>query len=223
MPREKLMSCGAATLDTTELLSVIIGSGVAGHSVAEVSAELLRKYGGSLIDIASSTASELSSRVAGLGIAKATLILAALELGYRRQRQEVMHMPLLTTSDVYRCFVGDVGGLSHEELWVAVLDDNRCVHYKECISSGGLNAVSYDVRTLLRTVVRHGGTRFAIAHNHPSGSTAPSTDDIKMTKHIVRAAQTLDIELHDHIIIGQGDNNYFSFAEAKLLNIANQD
>ena len=156
------------------------------------------------------------TKVFGIGIAKATAIVAAMELGRRREGFIVEAKSVIKSSaDAFKNLSVELCDLDHEEFWVVMLSRANTVIEKIRLASGGIDATGVDIRMLLRRVLERNAVGVVIAHNHPSGSLSPSNQDRDLTYRIKQALQVMDIKLLDHIIVGGG--SYFSFSDNNLL------
>lgn len=209
MPREKLKKYGAKALSDVELIAIMLRTGVHGLNVMEVARALHKAYRGNLVKMGDASLDEIQNCVKGIGEAKAIAFLAALELGRRRQLHQVKDSPLTSSQAAYEFFAAEMGMNCVEEFHVAVLDNGCNVIHSEMITRGGLASTVVDIRIVLSAVIRWGGTRFMIAHNHPAGNASPSQSDIDLTSRISCGAQTLGLTLLDHIIVVQGRGDCF--------------
>lgn len=218
MPREKLKKYGAKVLTDVELLAILLRTGVHGRNVLEVARDLYRCYRGNLVKMGEATLGEIQQYVKGIGEAKAVGFIAALELGRRRQIHAVRELPLTSARVAYEFFSAEMGMKEVEEFYVAVLDNSANVLRCEMVARGGLTSTEVDIRLVLSTVLRWGGSRFMIAHNHPSGCREPSRQDRDLTAKICRAANVVGLQMLDHIIVVQGRGDcYYSFHENGAL------
>ena len=149
----------------------------------------------------------------GIGEAKAITILAACELGKRRQEQSPLERPDLgTATRIYNYMRPKMQDLDTEEFWVLLLNQNYRLIKDIRISHGGISEVSVDVRIIMREAVLANATVLAVCHNHPSGSISPSRQDDQITQTIHRACDTMRLHFLDHLIITDGQ--YFSYHES---------
>lgn len=214
-PREKMMSKGADALSEAELLAILIGSGNTEETAVELMRRMLADCDNDLNALARWSVHDYS-RFKGMGPAKSITIMAALELGKRRKLQEVKERTRITYSrDIFDLFHPLVCDLEQEEFWVLLLNHANKVIDKVRISTGGIDGVYADVRTILREALLQRATHIALIHNHPSGNPHPSEQDRKLTQHIREAARTMNISLTDHVIIT--DDKFYSFADEGLL------
>jgi DNA repair protein RadC len=214
-PREKLSGQGRRALTDAELIAILIGSGNRDESAVELSKRILRHYDNDLNMLGRASIEELC-KFKGIGEAKAISIIAALEIGSRRNDTEEKTPELVTCSkDAYNFLKRFLVDLPHEEFWILLLTQNCKVLGKELISKGGLNATVADPKVIFSSALRHSAASIMMAHNHPSGSLKPSHQDIELTKKISAAGRLLDIKVLDHLIIT--DSSYYSFADEGVI------
>lgn len=211
-PREKLERLGAQALSDAELLAILIGSG----STKEDAVSLMKRI---LIDCHNNlnTLGKMSIRqlmeYKGVGEAKAITILAACELGKRRQAEQAEERPDLgTATRLYNHMHAVMQDLDVEEFWALYLNQNHRLIKKVRIAHGGITEVSVDVRIIMREAVLSNATILAVCHNHPSGNISPSRQDDNLTQAIRRACDVMRIHFMDHVIVTDG--NYFSYHES---------
>lgn len=208
-PREKMMLKGAEALSDAELLAILIGSGNTEESAVSLMQRTLASCDNDLNKMGKWEVRDFS-RFKGLGPAKSITILAALELGKRRKLQETSQRAAIHSSkDIYELFHPLLCDLAYEEFWVLLLNQASKVIDKVRISRGGIDQTTADVRSILREALLQRATQIALIHNHPSGNPRPSTDDQRLTQHVQKGAQTMNIRLIDHVIVTDG--KYYSF------------
>jgi DNA repair protein RadC len=214
-PREKLVLKGRAALSDAELVAILLGSGTKDLSAVELAKRLLALSGNNLIELGKIPMEKLME-LKGIGEAKAITIVAALELGRRRQQSNVGKKALLDRSSVAYELLGPlISDLSYEEFWVICLNrKNEILKYK-CISQGGMSGTVVDAKLIFAYALSEKASALILAHNHPSGSLKPSDADLSLTRKLKAAGQVLDINVTDHLIIS--DRGYFSFADEGLL------
>ena len=211
-PREKLMNNGAETLSNAELLAILIGSGTPKESAVDLMKRLLADCNNNLNTLGKKSIRELCE-YNGIGEAKAITILAACELGKRRQQETPEERPDLgTATRIYNHMHPILQDLDVEEFWVLLMNQNYRLIKKLRIAHGGITEVSVDVRIIMREAILANATILAVCHNHPSGSLRPSQQDNLLTESIHRACNTMRIHFLDHIIITDG--HYYSYHEA---------
>ena len=215
-PREKMMAKGAAALSNAELLAILLRTGTGGKNVVDVAREMLKDAGGRLDELASSSVQRLC-RVEGVGPGKAVTIAAAFELGRRLSEEGGLSAASCMDSPakVCRIMLPYMRGLDHEEFWVLFLNRANRLIAKERISSGGQDSTVVDKRVVLRRAVERRASGVILVHNHPSGSPAPSVEDIRQTREMNKALSSCDLNMIDHVIIaGKG---YYSFADEEVV------
>ena len=211
-PRERLRAKGAQALSNAELLAILIGSGSPGVSAVELMQQVLNDCKNNLNTMGKMSIRQLMD-YRGIGEAKAITILAACELGKRRQEQSPLERPDLgTATRIYNYMRPKMQDLDTEEFWVLLLNQNYRLIKDIRISHGGISEVSVDVRIIMREAVLANATVLAVCHNHPSGSISPSRQDDQITQTIHRACDTMRLHFLDHLIITDGQ--YFSYHES---------
>ena len=211
-PREKLLHQGAEALSNAELLAILIGSGSPKESAVDLMKRVLSDCHNNLNTLGKMSARELME-YNGVGEAKAITILAACELGKRRQREQPEERPDLgTATRIYNYMHPTMQDLDVEEFWLLLLNQNYRLIKKIRISHGGITEVSVDVRIIMKEAVLANATIMAVCHNHPSGSLRPSRHDEAITTALQKACELMRIHFMDHVIITDG--SYFSFHES---------
>ncbi len=214
-PREKLSGQGRRSLTDAELIAILIGSGSRTESAVELSKRILHHYGNDLNNLGKASIAELS-KFKGIGEAKAISIIAALEIGRRRNETEVKAPDIITCSkDTYNLMRRHLMDLNHEEFWIVLLAQSSRVIAKELISKGGINGTVADPKIIFGMALQHSATSIIMVHNHPSGNLKASQQDIDLTKKITNAGRMLDIQVLDHLIIT--NNGYYSFGDEGLI------
>ena len=214
-PREKMQQKGAQELSNAELLALLIGSGNHGESAVHLMQRLLSSVDNNILEL-HAMAVERMMEWKGIGLAKAVKIKAALELGKRiSMAAPVTQIQCNSSEKAYQLFQPVLSFLSHEEFWVAYLNYQNRVITRHCLSKGGITSTTVDLRLILKKALEVGATALLIAHNHPTGNLQASQADIALTIKIKTAAQTIDIQLLDHLIVSE--NGYFSFADENIL------
>lgn len=218
-PREKLASRGPGSLTDAELLAIFLRTGRKGHGAVALAAELIASRG-SLLGLSRASAADLQQAASGIGPAKAAELAAAFELGKRLARGSE-ERPLLNEAEaIYDHFGPEFQALGREELKVVLLDTKLRMILAETISRGSLNECVAYARDIVRSAVVHSAYGLIVIHNHPSGDPAPSPADQRLTKRLAEAAELLQIQFLDHVIIGTREGKrspFFSFREAGLL------
>ena len=214
-PREKLMRLGAEALTNAELLAILIGSGNTDESAVGLMQRLLKDHQNNLNTLGKMTIHQLCD-YKGIGEAKAITILAACELGKRRQVEKPEERPDLgTATKIYNHMHPQLQDLDVEEFWLLLMNQNQRLIKKVRISHGGITEVSVDVRIIIREAVLANATIVAVCHNHPSGSLRPSNADNDITASIAKACTVMRLKFLDHIIVTDGA--YYSYHESGRL------
>lgn len=221
-PREKMLSQGKKSLTDSELIAILLRTGIKGASAIDLAKAILRQANGQLTELARLEVSDLQSNNKGLGMAKAVTILAALELGNRmlKENNENNENIIHDSGDLFRYIAPSIIDLPHEEFWALYLTQRNKLSWKQRIGSGGLTQTTVDLRIIFRAALEHNAVSIAVIHNHPSGRLQPSQPDKELTKRIADAGKILHIKLLDHLIVGvqpSGKPDYFSFADNGLL------
>jgi DNA repair protein RadC len=212
-PRERLLQVGAQAISTSELLAIIMRTGVGGENVLHLAERLLSQFG-SLPGLARASIKELTA-VKGIGRVKAIEIKAAMEIGRRLMATSPEERPQVTSpSDAANLLMSEMMLLEQEHLRLILLDTRNKVQSTPTIYVGSLNTSVIRIGELFRAALRENAAAFIVAHNHPSGDPSPSPEDINVTRQIAKAGELLDIELLDHIIIGH--KRYVSLKERGL-------
>lgn len=214
-PREKLLSRGISSLSDPELIAILISSGNQEETAVELSRRILEKVKNNLNELGKLNVDDLK-QFKGIGEAKAISIIAAMELGRRRNHSTALEMDKITgSSDVARYLRPFIGDIPYEEFWVLFLNRQNKIIDKKRLSQGGMTGTVIDVRLVLKMALEKHATSLIFAHNHPSGNLDASDADRKITRQLKDSAAVMDIPLLDHLIITQG--GYFSFADEGLL------
>ena len=214
-PREKLAIKGRSNLSDAELLAIIMGSGNREESAVELAQRILVSAQNNWNELAKYSIQDLC-KFKGVGEAKAISIITALEIGRRRNAQDILERKKITSSmDAALILQQQIGDLPTEEFWVIYLNQGNKIIKTEQISRGGITQTSVDVRIIFKRGIELMATAMILAHNHPSGNLVPSEADKNLTKKIMEASKIIDIQILDHIIVTQKD--YFSFADEGLI------
>jgi DNA repair protein RadC len=202
-PRERLAALGPQALTNAELLAILLRVGVQGENAVEVGQRLLNKFSG-LNGLHRAPFKELMDQH-GLGEAKAAQIKAAIELGRRLILEAPQERPAINSpADAAALLQYEMSALEQEHLRVMLLDRrNRVTEIVE-VYKGSVNSSQVRVGELFKDAIRANASAVIVAHNHPSGDPTPSPDDVAVTRAIVQAGKLLDIDVLDHLVIGQG-------------------
>ena len=217
-PREKLLSRGVGALTDSELLAILLRTGLPGANAVEVARQLLERYG-SLSGLSRCTVKEIAS-IRGIGAAKAIQLVAAFGLGQRLANERLSRQKLDSPELVHDLVAAEMRTLHKESLRVILLDTRYHLLRMEEVSLGSVNESIAHPRDVFRPAVISSAYAVIVVHNHPSGDPSPSQSDHSLTRRLAEAAELLQIKLLDHIIIGapaEGRSPYFSFKEAGVL------
>ncbi|HRT36938.1 MAG TPA: DNA repair protein RadC [Caldisericia bacterium] len=219
-PREMLIKYGEKNLSLSKLLSIILRTGKEGESAEELAKKILNKYK-SLREIDSVSIDELC-KIEGIGLAKAAQIKASFEIGKRLMKETSSEKKKIKSPDDIIDFVSEYYGsylrdVKKEFFNIILLDiKNKIVDSIE-LSKGSINASVVDPKEVIKEATLKSASSIILVHNHPSGDTEPSTDDINITKKIKEACDIVGIKVLDHIIIGKNKEDYTSFAKLGLI------
>ena len=210
-PTERLQRFGTDSLTDAELLAILIGSGTSQYSAVDIAKHVLGKFGGNLNTLGKARFDELED-IEGVGTQTACKIMAAVELGKRRQTATAELRPDMSTATrIYNYMLPKMQDLNHEEFGVLLMNQNYKLLKAERISIGGITETSADIRIIMREAVLNNATILAVCHNHPSGSISPSRQDDMLTQSIQKACQLMRIHFLDHVIVTDGA--YYSYHE----------
>lgn len=214
-PREKLLAKGKASLSDAELIAILIGSGSRNETAVGLAQRILTHAENNLHDLGKCSLSELM-KFKGIGEAKAITIAAAMELGRRRQLSDIKERPQIRSSrDGYNVIAPILIDLPHEEFWILLLNRANRVMARERISIGGVAGTVVDAKMIFKKAIEQLASSIVLCHNHPSGNLNPSQADIKITRKLKTAGESLDIAVLDHLIVSE--KGYYSFADEGMM------
>jgi len=205
-PREKLLERGADALTDAELLAIFLRIGVAGLSAVGLARELLQRFG-SVAGVISAPRDEFCA-VHGMGEAKFVQLQASVELARRALASAMTERPLLNSPDIVKDYLRLSLGHERVEVFVALwLDAQHRLIEMQTLFRGTLTQTSVYPREVVRAALAKNAATVILAHNHPSGSTAPSQADRSLT-HVLKGALALvDVNVLDHCIVGRGETH----------------
>ncbi len=214
-PREKLLAQGRKTLSDAELIAILIGSGSRNESAVDLSKRILASVNNNLVDLARLEVPDLT-KFKGIGEAKAISIVAALELGRRRNgTDKTIKSKITSSNDAYQALLPKLQDLNTEEFWVLMLNrQNEIIELKQ-ISSGGVAGTVVDPKVIFKSALQFLASGIILSHNHPSGNLKPSKADIAITNKLKSAGESLEINVLDHLIISE--QGYYSFADEGII------
>ena len=214
-PTEKLQRLGTESLTDAELLAILIGSGTQQYSAVDIAKHVMGKFNNNLNTLGKARFDEFKD-IEGVGTQTACKIMAAVELGKRRQAATAKLRPNMSTATrIYNYMLPKMQDLNHEEFWVLLMNQNYKLLKAERISIGGITETSADIRIIMREAVLNNATILAAVHNHPSGSLTPSRADDTLTTAIKNACSVMRIYFLDHVIVTDGA--FYSFHEMGKL------
>lgn len=213
-PREKLVKYGEKNLSDAELLAIILRTGSKNHTAISLAHQIIKDHKQGIRYLYTATVEEISS-IKGIGIAKATQIKAAIELGRRLSMESLIKCSIKSPLDVVDYLMEEMRYSMEENFNVVLLDTKNKVISVENITKGIVNASLVHPREVFKVAIRKNSTSMILAHNHPSGDPTPSKEDRSITKRLVKTGEIVGIHVLDHIIIGDG--NYLSFKEMDML------
>ena len=214
-PREKLLMKGAENLSDSELLAILIVNGTRSKSAIDLAKEILVLSKNNLPELGKLTVKELM-KIKGIGEAKAITIVAALEIGRRRQAMNYREKAVMTNSnDVANYLQSLLKDYRHEVFAVLFLNRANKINHFEIVSEGGITGTVADPRVILKKALEEDAVGIILCHNHPSGSLKPSGADQELTRKIKEAAKFFDIKVLDHLIVS--DAGFYSFSDEGIL------
>lgn len=216
-PREKLMRLGAAALTNAELLAILIGSGSTQESAVDLMKRVLNDCNNNLNTLGKMTIDELASgKYKGLGPAKAVTVIAACELGKRRQAEKAEERKSLDSAEaIYNLMRPKMQDLSEEEAWILLMNHNCKLIKAMRLSHGGITETAVDIRLIIKNALLCNATVIALCHNHPSNNPYPGREDDLITQRLKNACELMRLHLIDHLVITDG--RYYSYNEEGRL------
>jgi DNA (cytosine-5)-methyltransferase 1 len=212
-PREKFKKYGVSCLDNFELLAILLGSGVEGKNVSEVSKSILKKYADKLVDV---DYKELMKEK-GIGEVKAIQLACAFELSKRFLNKDLTK-PCIESPDDLESYLKFLKSEKKEHLVAFYLSPTNHLLAQETISIGTVDSNLIHPREIFAPALEHRATGVILAHNHPFGDSKPSNEDIDITKKIAEAGEVLGVKLIDHVLVGANDNFSFLSSHYKVKN-----
>jgi DNA repair protein RadC len=213
-PREKLIKHGVESLSNVELLAIILKTGTKDSSALELSKKLLSEHKSGISALVDISVEELK-KIKGIGPSKASGIIAAVELGRRVSVSEEIRYRISSPTDVSNYLMRELGDLKKEHFNIVMLDNKNYIIEVHNVSVGSLNSAIVHPREVFKNAIRRSSASIILAHNHPSGKSSPSAEDISITKRLVECGEIIGIKVLDHIIVGR--NEYFSFKEQSII------
>ncbi len=214
-PREKLLKRGAKALSNSELLAILLRTGVQGNSAIDLARQIIDKFG--TFRNMNHTDMREWKEFKGLGPAKIAQLQAALEIGRRFREDEVLSVKqkIASARDVVTIIMPQMRDLKTEVFKVVYLNSNNRIIDISDAATGTVNHAMPIVREIIHTALQKFTAAIICVHNHPSANIAPSPEDKKFTQELTAAGKLMGIKVLDHVIIGDG--SYFSFADEGLM------
>ncbi len=212
-PRERLRDYGPHALSDAELLAILLRVGVSGINVVQLAQKLLIEHGG-WVGLQRLSFEELTN-IHGMGEAKSAQVKAALEIGRRLLLAQPEQRPQITSpADVANLLMIEMSHLEQEHLRVVLLNTKNYVLKIETVYIGSINSSAVRIGEVFKTALKQNAAAIIIVHNHPSGDPTPSPEDVAVTRQLVDAGKLLDVDVLDHLVIGQG--RWVSLRERRL-------
>lgn len=213
-PRERLIHYGEGALSDQELLAIILRTGFKEKNVMHLSLQFLNHFG-SLYELKVASLEELQE-IKGVGLVKAVEIKAVIEFGMRLAKANQVKLGRVTSSmEIGQMMIEELKDLRQEHLMALYLNTKNEMIKKETLFIGSLNQSIAHPREIFRSAVKYSAARIILVHNHPSGDTYPSKNDIEFTKRVVECGELMGIDLLDHLIIGH--QSYCSLKELHVI------
>jgi len=221
MPRERFLAKGASSLSDAELLAVLLRSGVHGTPVMLLAEDILAAHGNSLLTLSAVTPEELA-KIHGMGMAKSIGLAAAFELGRRMVKLRLATQPKLTSPSMVAEYMRTLlSNSTQEEFHVFLLNTRLQLIRETRVTMGLVDRSLVHAREVFREAIKESASAIILSHNHPSGDVMPSSEDIRVTKYLIKSGEIIDINVMDHIIVATpqklGQPAFFSFKENKIL------
>jgi DNA repair protein RadC len=214
-PREKLLSKNPNSLSDSELLAILINNGTKDRTALDLAKEIMALVKHNLMELGKLSIKDLM-KVKGIGLVKAITLVAALELGRRRQASGSLDKAIIKGShDIAEYLRALLQDRKMEIFGVVFLNRANKINHFEIISQGGMTGTVADPRIILKKALEADAVNIILCHNHPSGNLKPSRSDEELTAKIKEAASYLDIKVLDHIIVSE--EGYFSFSDEGML------
>lgn len=215
-PREKALKYGIQSLSTSQLLALILRTGIPGLPITEMTECLMTQNGGSLHSLERCSLEEIML-IPGMGRVKAQQVQAIMQLAVRYFKESETFRPTLIrkSSDIYNDMRFHIGNLNHEEIWLLTLNRRHAIMRRHHLTSGGSSSSVFDLKQAIKRAILDEASSIVLCHNHPSGTLSPSPQDDSITRALHDAAKLMGITLIDHVIITAA--GYYSYADEGRL------
>ncbi|HOI18419.1 MAG TPA: DNA repair protein RadC [Candidatus Woesearchaeota archaeon] len=207
-PRERMEKQGVQVLSDAELLAIILKFGNKEENVVDMCNRLISKYG---VDKLSSCSLKELQEIKGIGKAKASQILALFEFNKRHNVSKQNGKQIKTAKDVYDYCYPKLKDLDKEHFMILHLDTKNRILKDEFVSIGTLNCSLVHPREIFKSAIKESSNSIILVHNHPTGDSTPSAEDVKVTEILRKSGELLSIRVLDHVIVSS--NDYYSFNE----------
>jgi len=207
-PRERFLKHGKESLSDAELFAIILRTGTINENVVDMSNRLIKEY--SLEKLFDCSLKELQE-IKGIGPSKAMQILAISELVKRHNNSKSPIKKISSAKDVYNHFKEKLKDEKQEHFYILILNNANNIIKEELISKGVLDSAILHPREVFKPAIKNSASKIILIHNHPSGNSNPSQEDLEVTKQLIEAGKLIDIKIIDHVIIG--NENYWSWVE----------
>ncbi len=207
-PRERFLKYGKEALSDSELMAIILRTGIPNENVVQVSDRLIKEHG--LDKLFDCSLKELQE-IKGIGQSKAMQILAISELGKRYSQSKNPITKITQAKDVYNYFKSDLENEKQENFYILLLNSKNHIIKKEFITRGVLDASIVHPREIFRPAIKNSAAKIILIHNHPSGDPQPSQEDLDITRNLIEIGKKIDIKVLDHVIIG--NSSWWSWVE----------
>ncbi|MGI6259102.1 MAG: RadC family protein [Anaerolineaceae bacterium] len=205
-PRERMATEGVQALTNGELLAILLNSGTTEMSAIDLGNHILNELGG-FSGIHREDLSRLLE-IKGVGLAKASRIKAAVEVGRRLANERLeTGVQLKTPEDIAELVGHEMRGMQQEELWVLMVNSRNKYLGRHELYKGSQDATTVRVGEIFKEAVRRNVYGIVLVHNHPSGNPGESPEDVNLTRAVIEAGKVLDIRLLDHVIIAGTAHN----------------
>ena len=211
-PREKLALVGVSYLTESELLSILLRTGSKNESVNELSTRILKEVGN--INNLSQMSLTRLLKIKGVKLSKASTILATFELGKRVYKEKNKKIKLNNSTNIFNYFKNEFINIKQESFYILLYDTKMNLILKKEIYKGTIDSVTIHPREIFKEAIKESASFIIIMHNHPSGDTTPSKEDIEITNRLIQVGQIVGIKVLDHIIIS--NESYYSFYENSI-------
>lgn len=209
-PRERFLKVGPEGLSDAEILAILLRTGSKGENVVDMSNRLITEYG---LDKLMECSLEELEKIKGIGKTKAMQILAIAELEKRINQSKNPVKKITCAKDVFDLMHNELKDKKEEHFYVLLLNNQNNVIKKELISKGILDSAILHPREVFRPAIKHSAARIILVHNHPSGNSQPSSEDLDITQRLTAVGGDLGIRVLDHVIVGRGE--WWSWMERK--------